>query len=255
MLELLANTEAISGGAGWVGAGLLGAVLAWLLMKHLPDKDRQVEMLITRAREAMEVKDNRIIALIESQDKVILSMSNAHVATTELTMKNCREEAAREREASERRYGAAIAALERHHSEVMTAQQRLYESSREGVHMMRNMAQRTRWADALQSAELPAWTKGLDGTLMSWNFAAEQVLGWKQGEVVGKPVYNFLIPRNRSDQEREVLKRIGNGETVEEYETERLTRDGRTVTLMVVTSPIRDQSGKVIGASTIAREV
>lgn len=56
------TSDPISGGAGWVGAGLLGAVLAWLLLKHLPDKDRQLHDLLAS-------KDEQMKTLLTSKDQ------------------------------------------------------------------------------------------------------------------------------------------------------------------------------------------
>lgn len=66
-LALLAQTsDPISGGAGWVGAGLLGLVLGWLLLKHIPDKDRQLKELISEFRAALVDKDVQMQRVIES---------------------------------------------------------------------------------------------------------------------------------------------------------------------------------------------
>jgi hypothetical protein len=69
-LLLLAQTDPISGGAGWVGAGLLGAVLAWLLLKHLPDKDAQYERM-------MATKDTQLKDLMDDKDKQIKELLQA----------------------------------------------------------------------------------------------------------------------------------------------------------------------------------
>jgi PAS domain S-box-containing protein len=168
---------------------------------------------------------------------------------------HCDKEVKAERTASESRdQGAA----ERHREsqELLT---KIHESSREGVHATRNLMNvihlRTRLADALQSTELPAWTKSLDGVLLSWNGAAEKTLGWRQGEIVGKSVYDTVVPPERKAEEVSVLRRIAEGNSVDEYQTDRLHKDGRRVRLMVVTSPILDREGRVTGASTLAHEV
>lgn len=212
-----AQGDPLSGGGGWVGAGLLGLVLAWLLLKHLPDKDKQIENLVRD-------KD----AKIDTARKDYLEALHAQTAATDV------------------KYREVIGFLNRNN-----------ESSREAVHAVRNLANtiamRQRLADAFQSAEVAAWTKHLDGTLMSWNSSAEQIMGWKAGEVVGKSVYDNVIPPERRGEEENVLRRIALGESIDPYRTERMTKDGRRVSLYVVTSPIRDQAGKVIGASTIVQ--
>jgi len=222
-------SDPLSGGAGWVGAGLLGLVLGWLLLKHLPENAKTMRELSV------------------DHGKALKDLGQAHVETVKEVVGHCQREARLEREASERRHQEALALLGK-----------IHEGVREGVHATRNLDNalrvRNRLAEALQSAEVPAWTKSLDGTLMSWNAAAERVLGWRQGEVVGRSIYETLVPPEHHGAEREVLRRIAAGETLEEYETERQARNGRRVPLVVVTSPIRDQAGRVVGASTIARE-
>lgn len=69
-LLLLAQTESIPGGAGWVGAGLLGLVLSWLLLKHLPDKDKQL-------KDIMDSKDAQIKYLTEKHEAKIESITSA----------------------------------------------------------------------------------------------------------------------------------------------------------------------------------
>ncbi len=227
LAPLLAQSEGLGGVAPWAGAGLLGGVLAWVFMKHLPDKDRQLEKLIA------------------DKDSIIKELAANYTKSIREVVSHCASEARENREASERRHG-----------ELLGAVQQVNASAREGVHATRNVGQqivsRQRLADMVQSAEVPIWTKSLDGTLMSWNGAAERLLGWKAGEIVGKSVYATVIPEHRRGEEAKALATIAAGQTVDEYETERVARDGRLVPLRVITSPLSDQSGRVIGASTIA---
>jgi hypothetical protein len=67
LFGIFADVDSLSGGAGWVGAGLLGLVLGWLLLKHLPEKDAQIERLIARADERGDKQDaehQRSLAMI-----------------------------------------------------------------------------------------------------------------------------------------------------------------------------------------------
>lgn len=226
----LESVPFMTGAGGVTAAVMLAGVIWWLLRVHLPAKDAQVERLIDRGDKRDQ---ERVAAFAAALDRVV-----AH----------CAEEA-----------HAATDYSEKRHAEVLALLQKIHESSRESVHATRNMdaavRSRTRLADALQSAEVPVWTKSLDGTLMSWNAAAERLLGWRQGEVVGQSVYARLIPKDRRTEEEEVLRAVARGSSPVEYETERLARDGRLVPLSVTTSPIRDQAGRVVGASTIARSL
>jgi PAS domain S-box-containing protein len=96
--------------------------------------------------------------------------------------------------------------------------------------------------------------KTLNGTVTSWNAAAERVYGYSAAEVIGRPV-SVVIPEERAVELPAILARIGRGESVPVYETVRLRKDGRRVDVALTVSPIKDASGAVIGASTIARDI
>lgn len=234
---LLVAQDGLGGAAGWSSFGIAGLVLAWLLLRHLPEKDK---------REDKRIDDHR--AEMKGKDELIEKVLARHVEAVEKVVAHCQAQGREQQQAGER-----------WHAEQMAMLAKLHETDREVVHAVRGLAQqmglKQRLADAWQSLERAAWTKALDGTLMSWNSSAERLLGWPQGEVVGKSVFHRIIPADRTQEEEQVLLRIGRGEVVPEYETERKAKNGRLVPLRVVTSPIRDQSGQVIGASTIAREI
>lgn len=96
--------------------------------------------------------------------------------------------------------------------------------------------------------------KTLDGTIMSWNKGAERQYGYTAQEAVGKPM-SLLIPKDRVDELPKFLTMIKRGEPVAHYETERVRKDGKRIDVSVSLSPIRDASGKVIGAAAIARSI
>jgi PAS domain S-box-containing protein len=97
-------------------------------------------------------------------------------------------------------------------------------------------------------------SKDLNGIITSWNKGAERIFGYKAEEVIGRPV-SILIPADRADEEPGILNRIRHGERVEPYHTLRRRKDGSFVEISLQVSPIRDESGKVIGASKIARDI
>jgi PAS domain S-box-containing protein len=97
-------------------------------------------------------------------------------------------------------------------------------------------------------------SKDLNGVITSWNKGAERVFGYAAGEVIGKPV-TILIPPDRHDEEPEILRSIRRGERVEHYETVRQRKDGSLIDVSLSVSPIKDGSGRVIGASKIARDI
>lgn len=94
----------------------------------------------------------------------------------------------------------------------------------------------------------------LEGTIATWNRGAEQLYGYEAEEIIGKPV-NVLLPAGRQDEEPSIIDRVGRGEHVQHYETERLRKDGRVIPVSLSVSPIMDAAGEVIGASKIARDI
>jgi len=97
-------------------------------------------------------------------------------------------------------------------------------------------------------------TKDLDGVITSWNRGAERIFGYKAGEAIGRPI-TILIPRDRHDEEREIIGRIRRGEHVDHYETVRQCKDGSLLDISLTVSPLKDAAGKIIGASKIARDI
>jgi PAS domain S-box-containing protein len=97
-------------------------------------------------------------------------------------------------------------------------------------------------------------SKDLNGIVTSWNPGAERVFGYSALEMIGRPIAT-LIPQDRQDEETEILRRIRSGERVDHYETIRQRKDGTLINISLTISPVRDGSGKIVGASKIARDV
>ena len=97
-------------------------------------------------------------------------------------------------------------------------------------------------------------SKNLDGTILTWNKAAERMYGYRPEEVIGKNVSMLLAP-DRPQEASEILHRLSLGEKIERYETRRRTKEGRILYVSLTISPVRDVQGKVVGASTIARDI
>ena len=96
--------------------------------------------------------------------------------------------------------------------------------------------------------------KTLEGIITHWNKGAEQMYGYTAQELIGSPIA-LLAPPERKDEIPAILGRIRAGERVEYFETVRVTKDGRRLNVSISISPIQDAEGKVIGASTIARDI
>lgn len=116
-------------------------------------------------------------------------------------------------------------------------------------------AARSGWLAAIvESSEDAIISKDLDGTITSWNQAAERTFGYTAEEVVGRPI-SLMIPPDHADDMSHILSRIRKGDRVDHFETVRRTKDGRLLDVSLTVSPIRDGSGHIIGASKIVRDI
>jgi two-component system, cell cycle sensor histidine kinase and response regulator CckA len=111
------------------------------------------------------------------------------------------------------------------------------------------------WLGAIiESSDDAIISKNLDGIIMSWNKGAERIFGYQEKEVIGKPV-TLLMPPERYNEEPAILAGIRRGERFDHYETVRKRKDGSLIDISLSISPIKDVSGRIIGASKIARDI
>lgn len=96
--------------------------------------------------------------------------------------------------------------------------------------------------------------KTLDGVITSWNTGAERLYGYAAKEVIGRPI-SLLIPPDHPDELPAIMERLRRGEQIDHYETERIAKDGRHLRVSVTISPIKDPAGRIVGASSVARDV
>lgn len=96
--------------------------------------------------------------------------------------------------------------------------------------------------------------KSLDGTILSWNKAAERYYGYLAEEVIGKSIEIIMPPETRVHLPV-FLRRAGSGETIEHFDTVRLRKDGSRIAVSITLSPIRDDEGRIVGISTIAQNI
>ncbi|UQD73338.1 PAS domain S-box protein [Bradyrhizobium japonicum] len=105
---------------------------------------------------------------------------------------------------------------------------------------------------AVESSDDSIVMQTLDGIIIGWNAAAERLYGYTAEEAVGQPTL-ILLPPDRREEGKDYLRRIATGERIEHFETVRLRKDGSPVEISVSLSPIRGDSGEIIGASGTAR--
>jgi PAS domain S-box-containing protein len=98
------------------------------------------------------------------------------------------------------------------------------------------------------------FSKDLDGTIQTWNHGAERLYGYTPAEAIGRSVCMF-VPADRAAELADFMTRLRAGETIEQVETERLSKDGRRVPVSLTLSPIRDGDGKVVAASAVVRDI
>ena len=113
---------------------------------------------------------------------------------------------------------------------------------------------RARLAAIVESSDDAIVGKTLDGTITSWNAAAEKLFGYASKETLGRPIV-MLIPPDRLAEEVEILARLRRGERIHHFETVRLRKDGSLVDVSLSISPILDARGQIVGASKIARDI
>ena len=97
-------------------------------------------------------------------------------------------------------------------------------------------------------------SKSLDGTIQSWNAAAERLFGYTSEQAAGKHI-SLIIPPERITEEDQIIASLKAGQRIEHFETERRRNDGQHILVSLTISPIKDESGAVVGASKIARDV
>ncbi len=96
--------------------------------------------------------------------------------------------------------------------------------------------------------------KNLDGSITSWNRGAENIYGYAASEVIGKPI-SILLPPGHEDEMLQLLGKIKSGEPIEHYETVRQRKDGRDIYMSLAISPIRNDEGRIVAASTIGHDI
>jgi len=111
-----------------------------------------------------------------------------------------------------------------------------------------------RLASIVASSDDAIISKTLDGRVTSWNAGATRIFGYNANEMIGQPITR-IIPPELQAEENEILAQLKRGERIDHYETIRVAKDGHRIAMSLTTSPLRDKSGKVIGASKVGRDI
>ena len=109
-------------------------------------------------------------------------------------------------------------------------------------------------AAIVESSDDAIVSKTLEGRVTSWNKGAERIFGYEADEMIGQPITR-IIPPDLHGEEEGILDRLRRGERIQHYETTRVTKDGSRIDISLTVSPLRDEAGKVIGASKVARDI
>src|SRR4030042_540810 len=109
-------------------------------------------------------------------------------------------------------------------------------------------------AAIVQSSDDAIIGKTLGGMIISWNSGAERVYGYSSVEVIGRHI-SILLPPNHPAEMSQFLERISRGERIDHYATMRMRKDAQFIYVSLTISPIKDATGKIVGASTVARDI
>ena len=109
-------------------------------------------------------------------------------------------------------------------------------------------------AAIVDSSDDAVISKSLDGVITSWNSGAERIFGYTAAEAIGQNI-SLIIPKDRREEEIGILRRLRSGERIEHFETVRKRKDGTLLDISVAISPVKDDHGRVIGASKVARDI
>jgi PAS domain S-box-containing protein len=123
-----------------------------------------------------------------------------------------------------------------------------------GIEQVRAARAAPQLASIVASSDDAIVSKDLNGIITTWNEGAERLFGYTADEAVGQSI-TMLIPEDRIDEEPGILARIRAGERIHHYETVRRRKDGSLIDLSLTVSPMRDRSGRIVGASKIARDI
>ena len=110
------------------------------------------------------------------------------------------------------------------------------------------------FSHVVQSTSDAIVTRSADGTITSWNRGAEQLYGYSAEEAIGQPM-TLIEPEHRAGEQQKLMHTVFRGESVDNFETERVRKDGRVVDVSLTVSPVADANGRIVSAAIIARDM
>ncbi|MGA8874016.1 MAG: ATP-binding protein [Candidatus Korobacteraceae bacterium] len=113
---------------------------------------------------------------------------------------------------------------------------------------------RQKLAAIVESSDDAIISKDLNGIVTSWNGGAERMFGYTPQEMIGRSI-TTIIPHELYEDENRILATIGRGDRIEHFETVRLRKNGQRVEVSLTVSPVRDHTGRIVGAAKIARDI
>ena len=108
-----------------------------------------------------------------------------------------------------------------------------------------------RLASIVESSDDAIISKSLDGIIRTWNSGATKIFGYQPEEMIGQSILK-LVPPELHDEEAGILGKLRRGERIHHFDTVRLAKDGRRIDIALTVSPLRDRSGRVVGADATA---
>jgi PAS domain S-box-containing protein len=113
---------------------------------------------------------------------------------------------------------------------------------------------KARLAAIVETSDDAIVSKSLEGIIQTWNAGAERIFGYSVAEAVGHSI-NLIIPPELQAEESLILERLHRGESIDHFETMRITKGGERINISLTISPLRDTAGQIIGAAKVARDI
>jgi PAS domain S-box-containing protein len=256
--------------------------LAQFMVNDCPDEERFVQLVggtISRARSAAEKQNGRLalfgemVAVLWEQNKleaaIMLEQMWNEIAHSHSFSLLCAYPMSKFYRAD---HGDAFLRICDEHSKVLPAEDYALASEEERMRMIAHWQQRAMSSESeiakrreteIQAAKLAAIvecsedaiaSKDLNGYVTSWNASAERMFGYKAEEIIGKNIRLIIPPELHKDEDM-ILSKLRRGERIQHFETERLRKSGERIQVSLTISPVKDESGKIVGAAKIVRDI